>query len=308
LIEQTPHALPSFAGALLSCLRENLLPEVKTHGHLGGYPLFRYADTPFSGGSDHYIFSDPSVGVPMPMIIQWPDRFYHTSADTPSRVDPKMLVRVGCLTAAYAYWLAQAGKPEANWLTKEVSSQYRQNIIRECQAAVTRSNGGEEVSAQDLDEHLEYLIERHAQALESVKRLANIDVSKQLAIDSEFTLNERKGVTEILSDRALSEAREIDGTSMIPMRRFRGPAQTGAAVARLAVEEQIRFASLQEKINEQSRTLPVLGEYWADGERNLSEIGDLVRQETGQEATELLVEYFTALADLNLVEMREKSD
>ena len=308
LIEQPPHALPSYTGVLLSCLRENLLPEVRTHGQLGGYPLFRYADTPFSGGSDHYIFSDPSVGVPMPMIIQWPDRFYHTSADTPGRVDPQMLVRVGCLTAAYAYWLAQADKPEARWLAREVSSHYRQSIIRECQAAVTHTYGEDGISAEEFNEHLEYLTKRHTLMLESIRRLADVNVSKQQAIDHEFTTSERKSVTDLLSDQVPSPTPPIDGASMIPLRLFRGPAQTGAAVARLDLEDQLRFASLQEKIGKTSRTLPVLAEYWADGKRNLSEIGSLVRQETGQEATELMVEYFGALAELNLVEMREKSD
>ena len=275
---------------------------------MGGYPLFRYADTPFSGGSDHYIFSDPMVGVPMPMIIQWPDRFYHTSADTPDRVDPRMLARVGCLTAAYAYWLAQADKPEARWLAREMSSHFRQSIIRECQAAVTRASEGEGIGTEELHHHLDYLVERHTQALESVRRLADVNVSKQMASDGEFTRSERSDVTELLPDQAPSPPPAIEGAAMVPMRRFRGPAQTGAALARLDVEEQARFASLQKRINEKSQTLPVLAEYWADGKRSLSEIGGLVRQETGQEATELLVEYFGALANLNLIEMRKKSD
>jgi hypothetical protein len=55
------------------------------------YALFRYATTPFGDGSDHFIFSDSTVGVPMPMLIQWPDKFYHTSADTIEKVDPRII-------------------------------------------------------------------------------------------------------------------------------------------------------------------------------------------------------------------------
>ena len=66
---------------------------------LGEYPLYRQAEVSFSGGSDHVILSDPSIGVPTPMLIQWPDRFYHTSADTPDRTDPGSLARAGSLAA-----------------------------------------------------------------------------------------------------------------------------------------------------------------------------------------------------------------
>jgi hypothetical protein len=46
-----------------------------------------------------------------------------------------------------------------------------------------------------------------------------------------------------------------------------------------------------------------LAQYWADGTRTIAEIAALVRQETGHEATELLVEYFQGLAELELVEL-----
>ena len=51
----------------------------------------RLADVPASGGSDHALWLDPSVGVPCPMLIQWPDRYYHTDHDTPDRCDPDSL-------------------------------------------------------------------------------------------------------------------------------------------------------------------------------------------------------------------------
>ena len=56
-----PQAGAAFADHLLSWLREPFLDGQ------------RHEETPFSGGSDHYILSDPSVGIPCPMLIQWPD-------------------------------------------------------------------------------------------------------------------------------------------------------------------------------------------------------------------------------------------
>ena len=99
-----PAAGAGFADHLLSWLREPFLDGV------------RHRETPFSAGSDHYILSDPTVGIPTPMLIHWPDQFYHTSADTPDRVSPDSLARSGALAAIYAYWLASAGPAEAAWL------------------------------------------------------------------------------------------------------------------------------------------------------------------------------------------------
>ena len=116
LIESPPLATPSYTAELLHRIRDEIIPEAPSHSGQGGFALFRYADTQYSGGSDHAVLSDPSVGIPSPMIIQWPDRYYHTSEDTLDKVDPKSLHRVGTMAASYAWFLASAGKKSAKWL------------------------------------------------------------------------------------------------------------------------------------------------------------------------------------------------
>ena len=102
VVEYPPHSTLSFVGDLAAAILEEVALEAKNLGGTGSYALFKHTTAPFSGGSDHYILSDPTVGIPAPMLIQWPDKFYHTSADTIDKVDPKMLYRVACLTATYA--------------------------------------------------------------------------------------------------------------------------------------------------------------------------------------------------------------
>ncbi len=70
-ISSTPWSLPSFISSLLYA---NLNDE-----------RFRYFLSPYSGGSDHFIFADATVGVPATSLTQFPDRFYHTSEDTPDK-------------------------------------------------------------------------------------------------------------------------------------------------------------------------------------------------------------------------------
>ncbi|MBN1179085.1 MAG: DUF4910 domain-containing protein [Anaerolineae bacterium] len=304
LIERPPDALTNFTDELLTCLRKRLLPEVQSFSNVGGYPLFRYADVPFSGGSDHYIFSDPTVGVPMPMLIQWPDRYYHTSDDTPDRVDPAMMARVGRLAAVYAYWLAQAGDREARWLASEMSAQFRQLIIVDVQDAVTCCDEEETLNREVLRKKLAYRIARHHKALETVKRLAPIDVTPWSQKDTEFAESEWTHAAALIPDRSLAAVADVEGSAGVPVRCFPGPVQIGAFVDQLNEAGRDRWYDLQKRLGDVSRILPVLAEYWADGHRTIAEIAGLVKQETGRESTALLVEYFSELSKLGLIKVR----
>jgi hypothetical protein len=304
LLEYPPDPMANFTPALLARLREQFIAESKTFGGVGGYPLFRTAEVPFGGGSDHYIFSDPSVGVPMPMVIQWPDRFYHTSADTLDRVDPQMLGRISALAAAYGYWLAQAGREEAEWLAGELSVRFRRQVLKTVQDAVTEADEEDATSAEALRRRLEYRAERHQDALATVNRLAPVDVAPLQAEDAEFAMAEWNRVAHRLPDRPTPSAPEVDGADMVPARRFRGPVSVHHSVAHMDAAARDRWWDLQQRIGKVSRTLPVLALYWADGQRSVAEIATLVKQEMGHEATELLTEYFSFLAEIDLVDVR----
>jgi hypothetical protein len=125
LVERLPQAMAAVVDTLAIAIQEVLAQEQHGLNELGSFALFRYGNTPFNGGSDHYVLSDPSVGIPCPMLIQWPDRFYHTSFDTVDKVDPVSLRRSGLLAATYAAFLAAAGTEEAAWLAREAHARYK---------------------------------------------------------------------------------------------------------------------------------------------------------------------------------------
>src|SRR6185369_16691866 len=87
----------------------------------GHYGLVRHAEVPYSGGSDHAVFVDPSIGVPCPLLIHWPDRYYHSSYDTADRVDPRALALSVRCAATYAWTLATTGADEAAALAELVA-------------------------------------------------------------------------------------------------------------------------------------------------------------------------------------------
>ncbi len=328
LIECPPAAMSSFAPDLLERLREELFDDAPSHTGLGGYPLFRHAVVPFSGGSDHYILSDPSVGVPTPMLIQWPDKFYHTSADTLDKVDPAMLARVGSLAATYAYFLARAGERESVWLGHEMVTRHKARLGRTLQQAlmdILSSDDAEKLSrlAASLERQVAFFVARGRAALDTLRRLwpggdgLIADLQHEITIAAEHELDRVRTVLEgrikALGLTALpplpgAEADEwsTKAEAMIPRRLYPGPASWDAHQHLLAPEERERWRKLVKEREKGGRTLPILAQYWADGERTVLEIADLVEMETGQRDVELLVEYFRLLAEMGLVELQDR--
>jgi hypothetical protein len=73
------------------------------------------------------------------MMIQWPDKFYHTSDDTIDKVSPKSLAKVATIAATFAYFIANAGEKEAPWIASQVASREKQALSRMVQEALDRA-------------------------------------------------------------------------------------------------------------------------------------------------------------------------
>jgi hypothetical protein len=108
LLEHPPCFAASFAEELLAFVRRRAQDWITSYSGPGHFGPARMAEVPFGGGSDHAVFVDPAIGVPCPMLIQWPDRYYHSSYDTPDRCDPRSLAfTVRCA----ATWAATVAAP-----------------------------------------------------------------------------------------------------------------------------------------------------------------------------------------------------
>jgi hypothetical protein len=334
LLERPPDASASFAPDLLACLRDDL-PALKgmvdvapSHTGIGGYPLYRQAEVPFSGGSDHLVLSDPSVGVPTPMLIQWPDRFYHTSADTPDRTDPNSLARAATLAAVYAYWLATAGAHEATWLGYEMVARFKRSATEAAQQMVHQAlaQGDGPTLAQSLaglDRRLAYLLGRHRDAVRSLERLGRVECPiEDLHAEAERAANRElawaKGFVDLraasLGLEALPEPPPQDPTdkdreaaTRVPVRQVRGPIPLANHLRRLDEETREHWRRLlKERQGRQHYTLTTLALFWADGVRPVQEIADLVEMESGQRDVALLLAYFRLLDQLGFATFREK--
>jgi aminopeptidase YwaD len=312
-----PHALSTFTPALLQSALNALFLETKEHHDPEPYPLFRYAITGFSGGSDHYIYSDPTVGVPMPAMIQTPDRFYHTSADTPDKVDPRMLRRSGTIAATFAYWIANAGKAEAYWLAYEMQAHFNMELAKRLQREYNRlalnpEGTSKDTAMQSLKRHCNYALNCYLQALSSLTRLSTeitptLETLKNNAsrLAQDLIAQYSSGLTLFNSTVQINgkDTWEEKAENMIPTRLYRAPARYERLAKKLPYSDQSEFEEMLGS-HKWAHDMTTLAEYWADGKRNCLEITDLIELECGLRDPELVVKTFEILKKLELVTIK----
>ncbi len=320
LIDSPPAASASFTVALLSRLRDTLLDKAYSFQQVQTpLSLIRTQTIPFSGGSDHMVTSDPTVGIPTPMLIQWPDRHYHTTADAMAMVSERSLWLAGVLAGSYLYWLAQAGRKEAQWLGWEMLHQYERDVADEVGSALadwTSLAPEEQARALNaLEARLTFRHERMGAALASLERLAPLEHELYLL------LGELNDLTESIRARLQRQTRSqygidawtdedawaIRAQNIIPRRRYRGPImEMGFPNRVLSLDDEGGNAWRALAQQPYWRLLRAIAEYWTDGHRSLAEIADLVALETGFHVGPAIEQYFTLLAQVGLMDLQQR--
>jgi len=83
----------------------------------GSHDPFYYVIDKYYGASDHVVFINQ--GIPAAMFITWPDMFYHTSMDTPDKLDPTQFKRAAVVGTGVMSLLAAADDSAAARITAE---------------------------------------------------------------------------------------------------------------------------------------------------------------------------------------------
>ncbi len=309
--EYPPEAAGSFVGDLLAAIMEEVAAESKNLAGTSSYALFKHATAPFSGGSDHYILSDPTVGVPCPMLIQWPDKYYHTSEDTLDKVDPAMLYRVGCMTATYVYLLANMGLAEAKWILSESRGRYLGQLHRLLNnSAEQQLQAVSEAELLTTRQRVQYKLERRQAELSSINRFLTPEEQAEFERPLQAEFDFLRQVTHSLWQHHLEEL-GVDTLAepsppasgdyqLVPRRLFRGPISMRGKLETLSPADRQAYEELTRKHAEAARRANYLV-YWADGQRTIAEIDHLVQMETGISDLAFALNYFRFLEKLGLV-------
>ncbi|HII61591.1 DUF4910 domain-containing protein [Pyrococcus horikoshii] len=111
--------------SLVPGVLELFLKEVNAEGKsFSGSPLpsVKFKEYPYEMGSDHDIFNFYSIPGVMP--ITWPDRYYHTSADTPEKLSLRTLSIIGRAVVATGLFIAKAEKEEVERVARGFAMKY----------------------------------------------------------------------------------------------------------------------------------------------------------------------------------------
>jgi hypothetical protein len=299
LIERPPCFHGSFAEELLLRIRRAATDWVPSYSGPGHFSMMRTADVPFSAGSDHAVFV--TAGVPCPMLIQWPDRFYHSSHDTPDKCDPRSLALASACAATYAGFLSAAGEREIEWLAEAVGRGARRRAL-------------DALDEEDPPRAFARERMRGARALGSLTRLAAAPqaVAEQARGFEEFARREGACVPECAlpargaGARPARPRRTEDGYLEFLWHLLPG-------FDRLSAEARAALSRTESAVPGGRTTLELA---WVamDGGRTLEEIAHLVWLESGAQVQVTgaagepgLREWLDQLSGLGLVALREEA-
>jgi Zn-dependent M28 family amino/carboxypeptidase len=132
VMHRTPDSLPTFLNDLCASVlkyvadlnRERVRYRSVAYGFTlpvvaptGSRDPFFVTEDAYYGASDHVVFI--GQGIPAIMFITWPDHFYHSSQDTPERLDPTQFKRAAVVGIASMGLVASAGDETALKITAE---------------------------------------------------------------------------------------------------------------------------------------------------------------------------------------------
>jgi aminopeptidase YwaD len=290
---------------------------------------------PYMTGTDHEVFNN--AGIPGTGPLAWPDFFYHSSEDTPAKVDPTELHRVVFAGLAAALTMGYADDQNAQDLAR-VTLLYGQKRIAlsESEAVAALLSSSKEgftendFLAMNLIRHVYHrereavrssgTFSRKAETGKSIERLA-------LMLDDDEKVS-RKNVEEIASLRAkelgvertvvqLSEE-ERRASRMIPARekgmelyninyavRKAGKDAPVKEVQAMIVQA---LGRLQEKGISALRlmSMPDAASHYADGKRSILDIRNAVAADYGLLPVDALILYFKVFEQAGLMKIVEK--
>ena len=277
---ETPLVTAGFINPLAELMLNEFYPMLPDYTGLPGCYMDRFQMVSFRGGSDHEILSHPTVGVPVIMLNQWPDRFYHTSFDTVLNVDPNILQVTALFTANLAYGIANIKQLNLDLKTL-TRIYYERKLLKLIQYQAYKKT--------DL------IITKALDILKSAG-LTALDGLNKLGIQPTDAMNRFVNFVESLkkdyTTRKLTND-EQEASKLVPVPLYRRPPYIDTY--RLPYDKRQRLHKL-EKIHNAL--------LWVDGTRSVLDIHTGMRVEHGESNLPDLMEFFTLMEELGIVKFK----
>ncbi|MHA2232262.1 MAG: DUF4910 domain-containing protein [Candidatus Hodarchaeales archaeon] len=339
ILALAPDACVSFVNVVLKWLFQLLCRESRKFSGYPDYPLFRWSYQPFEGGSDNYVFCDPSVSIPMPNIVQWPSKFYHSSADTIDHVDPLALLRSAVLSGTFIYFLANMGVSEVEWVAKLLLTDFQRQILSETETvefdsylrkSVTTNMVGRRPlkpkrSIKDFRQKIAYHKMITSAALSSLKEFVPIRESQTFADIYKAAITDLEAMKSLFVSKRLNEKQEQDkgderveiykipqsdlelrAGKLIPTRLWKGPVDLSLRFPDFEEEDWESYDRFRQQ-HSPSKSKIALACYWIDGQKSIFEIACLLYHERGWDALPFLMDYYELLERYGLIKIEKPS-
>jgi len=269
----------------------------------GSRDAFRFFIHEATGGSDHLVFNNASVGVPGIEFFTWPDQWYHADADTPDKGDPTEMRRVAFLGATTAWASANLTDEMLPSLLRAVSDfgydrVAERGIPRAMELLESGTAGDRAGAAARAVNFITAAVERERDALRSIDDIHSGSAEARRMVASELATWEEYGTalrTFILSEagRGVPGGLSLPGPTMEEEASHRIVPRLGSGIR--SVETNLgRYAPAQAYFQEHPDTMATLGLSNAqtqqilsfiDGRRSVTTLRDRVAAWTGEDLT-----------------------
>ena len=295
-----PDSAPSYAENLAWALLQRYVRAAD--------PTMRVATKLDNWYIDDCITADPMVGCPNFLWVQLPDRFYHSSQDTPDKLSANTLHITGTAAGAYLHYLATAQADEALWLATIVEADVQVDLAERTSALIRAAAAGPQTgeslgrAASDGNELITYRLDRGLRALPTVMELVPEKDRKRVSVAVEAAESRLRAQAECQTARftsameTMAASREIGPTVPYTRPRFPSAARAKSLIPTRKVIGTLTLVDAPVQIPEGRNWYFTWSWrantpwWWADGKRDVYEIARRSALEIGREFNEEYLE------------------
>ena len=129
LFYHSPDSVPTYINDFYGSLMEQTPKETRWVFHnVNSIPFVNFLEHPYCPWSDNKYY--PAFGIPSPLLMSWPDLYFHTDYLTAENLDARVFKRGGTTTALAAYLLACAGSDEAEDIMRVVGARSQSRLSK----------------------------------------------------------------------------------------------------------------------------------------------------------------------------------
>jgi hypothetical protein len=292
---------------------------------------------PYTTGTDHELFNNLKIAAAT--LGAWPDNFYHSSEDTPDKVDPTQLHRAVVIGLAGITTLAYANDGQAREFANLSLIYGRRRIAGSEFSAVKSLLAADRDSFEEADRLagnlINHVYRREVSAIGSTGVFAKTsktqdDIKRTISLlKSDEAVSQRKveevaalraselGVTRL--KRSLTES-DRKAAKLIPVpikgKELFNLSCVSRTLAKDSTAQIAKITTIMENITRHFRDLgeselrvfsiPDAPAFYADGKRSILEIHDAFAAEYAPISIEVLELYFRAFEKAGVIQILEK--